>query len=103
LHELLIDPKFKERFGQCVDGTSFNQGLIGPQGDRSLVFATASMLNVMVASLWLFMDGTFSARPSNPPTRQFFVILALHQSVVSHNRGSFDILRIEFFFLYLSR
>lgn len=80
--EMVKDSPFVDQFGR-LDGDLMCHGISGPPGHQSILFTTKAMLNVLLAASWLFMDGTFSARPDCPPSRQLLVISALHLDCVS--------------------
>ncbi|XP_034235716.1 uncharacterized protein LOC117642042 [Thrips palmi] len=86
----LVDQRYSDKYGKCPDGSLMTRGLVGPSGHRSLVFTSDLMLNIMVAALWLFIDGTFASRPDTPPSRQLLVISALYQGMVRNE------LKVEF-------
>jgi hypothetical protein len=89
--EMTTDCPFTDQYGRDEEG--------GPPGHRAVVFTSSTMLNILSAAAWLFLDGTFAVRPSCPPSRQMLVISALHLGCVStlyYFRGR---VRLEHFFI----
>ncbi|KAJ1521831.1 hypothetical protein ONE63_003466 [Megalurothrips usitatus] len=80
LHAALTDSDsdFVRDNARHADGELLCQGVVGPAGHQSVIFASKAMFNVLLAAAWVFIDGTFSARPDNPASRQLLVISALH-------------------------
>lgn len=70
-------------FGRDTDGRLMCKGISGPVGHRAVLFSTSSMLSILLAATWVFLDGTFSVRPKFAETKQLHVIPALHLGSVA--------------------